>query len=142
MFFSISILAALFVQIAVVPLNDEQLRAAYSGQTHDSFYRWNIEEYGGVYFEETYHPDGRLDYVAGDVILTGFWQVTNGKICFQYNDTPLADGCFVVVNEGGCFYSYEIGLDGRPMGLARGEWWIRATIRGSDGQCSTPDLVS
>ena len=125
-----------------VLLNDEQLHLAYSGQTHVSYYRQNIETYGGVFFEESYHADGTLDYRAGEVTSAGFWQVANGKICFQYPGTPLADGCFVVVKEGGCFYSYEIGIDGRPIGLASGEWWIRATIEGSDGQCSTADLVS
>lgn len=123
-------------------LDDAGLREAYSGKTHLSFYRRHVEEYGGVYFEESYFPDGSLDYLAGGVTLKGVWRVANGRICFQYPETPLYSGCFVVAHDAGCYYSYEIGPDGNPMGLQTGEWWIRAHVKGTDPQCAAADLVS
>lgn len=138
----IALIAAVFAQSGPRIMNDAELVAAYAGKTHESFYRKNVEEYGGVYFEETYRADGTLAYIAGDVRTHGEWRVANKRICFYYPETPLSSGCFAVVNEGGCYYSYQIGDDGKPIGLARGEWWIRARIAGTDAQCSTPDLVS
>ena len=129
-------------QAEPVLLDDAGLIAAYSGATHLSFYRRHVEEYGGVYFEETYHPDGALDYRAGEVALTGFWQVANGRICFQYPESPLYAGCFVVAYDAGCYYSYQIGPDGEPFGLESGEWWIRAHVKGTKPDCAAADLVS
>ncbi len=140
----------LFALIAAAPvanaaprqLDDVGLVAAYAGKTHLSFYRRHVEEYGGKFFEESYSADGTLRYRAGDVALTGYWQVANGRICFQYPETPLNSGCFVVTYEGGCYYSYQIDEDGRPFGLSTGEWWIRAHIKGTKPDCAAADLVS
>lgn len=130
------------VQATPGPMDSSALKAAYSDQTHLSFYRRYIKEYGGVYFEEYYHPDGTLDYRAGEVTLTGFWRVSDGRICFDYIETPLSSGCFVVVHESGCYYSYEIGTDGKPIGLETGEWWIRAHIKGTNPECAAEDLIA
>lgn len=123
-------------------LNDAALRTAYGGQTHVSIYRHEVEEYGGQAFEETYHRDGTLDYQAGGVTLTGAWRVANGRICFDYPQTPLYGGCFIVAEDAGCYYSYQIGPDGAPVGLASGEWWIRAYIKGTAPDCAAPNLIS
>ncbi len=123
-------------------LGDAGLVAAYAGKTHLSFYRRHVEEYGGKYFEESYRADGTLSYEAGDVALTGYWQVAGGRICFQYPDTPLNSGCFVVTQEAGCYYSYQIGDNGEVFGLATGEWWIRAHVKGTKPDCAAADLVS
>ncbi len=123
-------------------LDDAGLQAAYAGKTHLSFYRRHVEAYGGKYFEESYSADGALQYRAGDVALTGYWQVANGRICFQYPDTPLNSGCFVVTYEAGCYYSYQINDDGEPFGLATGEWWIRAHVKGTKPDCAAADMVS
>lgn len=123
-------------------LDDAGLAAAYAGKTHLSFYRRHVEAYGGKYFEEAYRADGTLDYRAGDIALSGFWQVSNGRICFQYPETPLNSGCFVVAHEAGCYYSYQIGEDGEAIGLATGEWWIRAHVKGTKPDCAAADLVS
>lgn len=123
-------------------LNDAGLIDAYADKTHISFYRRYVEEYGGKYFVESYSADGTLRYRAGDVALSGFWQVANGRICFQYPDTPLYDGCFVVAYEAGCFYSYQVDENGEPFGLAAGEWWIRAHIEGTKPDCAAGDLLS
>ncbi len=130
--------------IAAAPrlLDDAGLVAAYAGKTHLSFYRRHVEAYGGKYFEETYRADGTLDYHAGDVALSGFWQVANGRICFQYPESPLNAGCFVVAHEAGCYYSYQIDEDGEPFGLSTGEWWIRAHVKGTKPDCAATDLVS
>jgi|GEM_PF-5120143 len=130
------------VQAAPRQLDDAGLIAAYADKTHLSFYRRYVEEYGGKYFEESYNADGTLRYRAGDVALNGFWQVANGRICFQYPDTPLYDGCFVVAYEAGCYYSYQVDENGEPFGLAAGEWWIRAHIKGTKPHCAATDLVS
>jgi len=135
-------IALVLAQAEIRVMTNAELLAAYSGQTHESFYRENVEEYGGVYFVETYHPDGTLDYIAGEMRNNGFWRVAGNRICFFYPETPLESGCFAVVNEAGCYYSYQIGDNGKPIGLSKGEWWIRAKIKGTDAQCSTPDLVS
>lgn len=123
-------------------LDNAGLVAAYAGKTHLSFYRRHVEEYGGKYFEESYSADGTLQYRAGDIALTGLWQVANGRICFQYPDTPLNSGCFIVTHEAGCYYSYQIDSDGNPFGLATGEWWIRAHVKGTKPNCAAADLVS
>ncbi len=123
-------------------LSDSELTAAYAGKTHVSFYRYPVEEYGGIYFEERYHVDGALDYRAGDLTLSGFWRVANGRICFEYPATPLNSGCFAVQFDAGCYYSYQIGDDGRPLGVAEGRWWIRAKIEGTNPDCAAADLVS
>jgi hypothetical protein len=123
-------------------MTDAELTVAYSGKIHESFYRYRVEEYGGVYFEEAYHADGTLDYRAGELTLTGFWRVANGRICFEYPATPLNSGCFVVVFEDGCYYSYQTNDSGEPEGLAEGRWWIRAKIKGTNPDCAAADLVS
>lgn len=123
-------------------LDDAALVAAYANKTHLSFYRRPVEEYGGLYFEETYYADGALDYYAGDVALKGFWSVANGRICFDYPETPLYAACFIVTEEGGCYYSYETDETGNAPGLSNGDWWIRAHIKGTKPQCAAGDLVS
>ena len=136
------VLAAAPVAAAPRLLNDAELVAAYAGKTHLSFYRRHVKEYGGKYFEESYRADGTLDYRAGDVALSGSWQAANGRICFQYPETPLNSGCFVVAHEAGCYYSYQIGENGEPIGLSTGEWWIRAHVKGTKPDCAAADLVS
>ena len=123
-------------------LDNAGLVAAYAGKTHLSFYRRHVEEYGGKYFEESYSADGTLHYRAGDIALTGLWQVAKGRICFQYPQSPLNSGCFIVAEEAGCYYSYQIDNDGKPFGLATGEWWIRAHVKGTKPDCAATDLVS
>lgn len=123
-------------------LDNAGLIAAYAGKTHLSFYRRYVEEYGGKYFEESYNPDGSLNYRAGDLALSGLWRVADGRICFEYPGSSLYGGCFVVTYEAGCYYSYEIGPDGAPMGFANGEWWIRAHVKGTKPDCAAGDLVS
>ncbi|MEM8771603.1 MAG: hypothetical protein AAGD92_08145 [Pseudomonadota bacterium] len=123
-------------------LDADALRKAYSGQTHESFYRYTIEEYGGVYFEETYFPDGSLTYRGGSLEVAGRWAVKGDQICFEYPETQLLPGCFVVAADAGCFYSYEVGRDGSRPAAPHERWWIRATIKGTDPQCATDDLVS
>ena len=135
-------LAAAPVGAAPRLLDDAELVAAYAGKTHLSFYRRYVEAYGGKYFEESYRADGELDYRAGDVGLSGLWQVANGRICFQYPETSLSSGCFVVTHDAGCYYSYQIGDDGEPIGLTTGEWWIRAHVKGTKPDCAAADLVS
>lgn len=123
-------------------LDDAGLVAAYAGKTHLSFYRRHVEEYGGKYFEESYMADGTLQYRGGDIALTGQWRVANGRICFQYPQTPLNSGCFIVTHEAGCYYSYQIDDNGQPFGRATGEWWIRAHVKGTRPDCAAADLVS
>ena len=123
-------------------LDDAGLVAAYADKTHLSFYRRHVEEYGGKYFEESYNADGSLIYRAGDIALTGIWRVSDGQICFEYPDSALYGGCFVVTYEAGCYYSYEIGQDGAPIGYSTGAWWIRAHIKGTRPDCAAGDLVS
>ncbi|MEO1252477.1 MAG: hypothetical protein AAFW81_09045 [Pseudomonadota bacterium] len=123
-------------------LDDAALRAAYADKTHISAYREDVPEYGGTYFVETYMSDGSLSYRAGGLDLVGAWRVENGIICFDYADTPLVPGCFVVIHEAGCYYSYQVDRTGRAIGLSEGDWWIRAYVEGTDPQCASAALVS
>ena len=127
---------------AQAPLSDANLRTAFAGKTHLSFYRRYIEGYGGVYFEETYYQDGTLSYQSGDVRAGGQWGVEGDVICFDYTAPFMVSGCFKVVHQNGCYYSYEIGPAGRAVGLEKGEWWIRSHIKGTDPACTHEGLIS
>ncbi|MEL6506931.1 MAG: hypothetical protein AAFR29_04805 [Pseudomonadota bacterium] len=123
-------------------LDDAGLRAAFAGKTHIGLYRRYLEAYGEQRFIETYTDNGNLQYTAGTLSISGTWTISAGKICFQYNSPEFLAGCFRVVADQGCYYSYEIFPSGRQAIPGRDPWWIRSHIDGTDPACAGPDLVS
>lgn len=123
-------------------LTDDQLRAAFSGKTHNGFYRRFLVPYGDQTFVETYAKDGTLSYTAGEIVASGSWQIDNKKICFTYDNPDFLPGCFYVTQIEGCYYSYETNTNFSDIVPGRDPWWIRSYIDGTSPDCADPELVS
>lgn len=129
-------------QGSVETLDDAGLRAAFAGKTHIGLYRRYLEAYGEQRFVEAYAADGTLQYTAGSLSISGTWSIASGKICFTYDSPAFLAGCFRVVADQGCYYSYEIFPSGRQTVPGRDPWWIRSHVDGTNPVCADPDLVS
>lgn len=127
---------------ALIPLEGETLKGAFSGKTMDGTYKIARQRTGTNQFTETFNSDGTADYFEGPIVDKGQWIVRGKLICFRY-DGALAGGisCFNVYQTGTCLYSYNpanIGQDGFPIN--NNLWSVKTVTRGDISSCG--DLIS
>ncbi len=113
------------------PLKAEELRAAFSGKTHDGFYRFERESIPTHSFSETTTADGRVTHIQGPETITGTWRIKGDQICYTYDDTWRRELCFDMYRVGNCYYHYIMTEAGRPIQA----WTARSHPRGEQPDC-------
>lgn len=116
----------------ITPLNEAELKAAFTNKTHlgtYSFSRPNIETFA---FEERTTADGKTRHQQGSRIDSGTWRVKANVICFNYDDWYAGvNHCFNIYKRGNCFYHYGLS----NFGLAGGSFTARSVHKGETPDC-------
>lgn len=114
-----------------VPLTADELRAAFQGQTHEGFYRFERETLPTHAFTETTFKDGRVKHVQGDETLYGRWEIMGSQICFSYDDVWFNHLCFDMYRIGNCYYHYLMTEGKRPIRV----WTAQSSLKGERPNC-------
>jgi len=116
-------------------LTADELRAVFSGKTHNgtySFLRSDIKTYA---FTETTFANGDVKHVQKtrdkELIDTGDWEIEDDTICYDYDDKRLRQACFRIYVVGNCYYHYQVSVQGFP---ASG-FSARSVIKGENPSC-------
>jgi len=123
-----------------IPLDEDNLIAAFSGKTHRGSYNFSRENIETFAFEETTSKDGKTRHTQGRKVDTGTWRVRHNVICFAYDNwegvDQGADGthraCFNVYTRGNCFYHYSVS---RESGRRGGYFTARTVHAGETPDC-------
>lgn len=95
-----------------LPLDEAELRAAFTDKTHIGSYNFRRRDIDTFAFEETTTSDGRTVHTHGDKTDRGTWRVLSNVICFEYVDWDGPGGihraCFNIFQKGNCYYHYAI----------------------------------
>jgi len=67
------------------PLNEAELRAAFTGKKHLGSYNFLNHGISSYAFEETTGADGSIKHVQDGRIDTGKWKITKNVICYDYD---------------------------------------------------------
>ncbi|WP_298912812.1 hypothetical protein [uncultured Algimonas sp.] len=96
------------------PLDEEALRAAFSGQTHLGTYNFKRPEIDTFSFRETTSANGTTRHYHGDKIDTGTWRIMSNVICFTYDNWNggIHRACFNIFQRGNCYYHYALNQNG------------------------------
>lgn len=113
------------------PLGSDELRAAFLGQTHVGFYRFDSANIPTRNFSETTFKNGRVEHTQGDEVLTGQWIIAKNQICFTYDNVWQNQLCFDMYRVGNCYYHYLATQGQRPMKL----WTARSSLKGESPDC-------
>lgn len=118
-----------------LPLNEEELIAAFSDQTHRGTYTFQRPNIDTFAFEETTSSDGRTRHIHGDAVDVGTWRVMANVICFRYENYDGGEhrACFNIYKRGNCYYHY--GLNG---GMRGGSFTARSVHAGDIPECEPP----
>lgn len=117
-------------------LDETDLKAVFSGQTHVGSYNFlsrNIQTYS---FEETTQTDGRTVHTQGTRVDTGDWTIKSDRICYDYDDPALQAACFRIYQRGNCYYHYQVSM----MGQSVYGFTARTVIKGETPDCE-PSFV-
>lgn len=113
------------------PLKAGELNAAFKGQTHSGFYRFERETLPTHKFEETTAKDGGVKHVQGKEVLTGQWSVEGDQLCFIYNEVWSRQLCFNIYRVGNCYYHYLMSEGDQPIRA----WTARSSLKGERPNC-------
>jgi len=102
------------------PLGEQELLAAFSGQTHRGTYNFKRVDIETFAFTETTSADGTTHHRHGDKIDIGTWRVKRNVICFVYEDwdNGVNQHCFNVFKRGNCFYHFGLRSGSGGLGGA------------------------
>lgn len=120
-----------------LPLNEDQLRAAFSDKTHRGTYNFKRPNIDSFAFVETTKSDGTTRHTHGDKVDVGTWKVMANVICFHYTnwDGGTHDACFNVFQKGNCYYHY-----GLNSGFGGGSFTARSVHAGEVPECEPPSV--
>ena len=96
-------------------MTTEELTQVFKGKKHLGTYNFLTRDITSFAFEETTAADGSIRHVQEDKIDTGQWKITNGTICYNYDDPALRQACFKIYPRGNCYYHYQVSTEGRPQ---------------------------
>ncbi|MEL6687003.1 MAG: hypothetical protein AAFP97_05225 [Pseudomonadota bacterium] len=118
-----------------LPLNEAELRAAFSDKTHRGTYTFSRPNIDTFAFEETTTSDGRTVHKHGDAVDTGTWRVMANVICFRYENYNggIHNACFNIYKRGNCFYHY-----GLNSAFGGGDFTARSVHEGEIPECEPP----
>ena len=117
--------------IGNTPLQSGELRAAFLGQTHVGFYRFDSANIPTRSFSETTFKNGRVEHTQGGEVLTGQWVIRKNQICYTYDNVWQSQLCFDMYRVGNCYYHYLATQGPRPMKL----WTARSSLKGESPDC-------
>ena len=118
-----------------VPLNEDQLRAAFTDKTHRGTYNFKRAEIDTFAFAERTTADGRTRHVHGDKVDVGSWRIRDTVICFEYEEWTESSNhiaCFNIYRRGNCYYHYALRYRGFGVG---GEFTARSVHEGDVPDC-------
>ena len=107
----------------------------FKGRTHEGAYGFSREGKPSRYYTETHHADGRTTYFDNGETDTGVWLIVENKLCFIYDSSELAGGCFRVYRVKNCFYFYSDDIIEQSDELDRDYWTARSVKKGETPQC-------
>lgn len=113
------------------PLTSDELRAAFFGQTHAGFYRFEREAMPTHRFSETTFTDGRVEHVQGEEVLGGTWAIIGDQMCYTYENVWHRRLCFDIYRVGNCYYHYLMTEGDRVMRV----WTARSSLKGETPNC-------
>ncbi|MGJ8563784.1 MAG: hypothetical protein ACSHXY_09550 [Alphaproteobacteria bacterium] len=113
------------------PLTDKALVSAFSGITHDGFYRYEQKETVPQRFVETTSEAGAVKHVQGEETMTGTWDVKGDRICYTYDYNKLRPLCYDIYRVGNCYY-HVLMTSGSQR---RGVWTAQSSPKGERPSC-------
>ena len=116
-------------------LSGEEIRAEFSGQTHEGAYNFNAFGQAGNSYVETHLKDGSAFYKEQGFANRGVWFVSDETLCFVYEGDMMGGGCFRVYKVENCYYFYSDQFEERSDELDRDYWTARSVRQNETPQC-------
>jgi len=113
----------------------DDLKAAFSGQTHSGAYNFTPKGEPTRFYEERHNKEGTVTYSEGSDLETGIWRVFKDNLCYLYDSQDMPGGCFRVYRVKNCYYFYSDTLIERDDELDQDYWTARSTLNGELPQC-------
>ncbi len=116
-------------------LAGDEIKAEFSGQTHEGAYNFNAGGQARNNYVETHQKDGRTIYKEQGFANRGVWFVSNETLCFVYDNDMMGGGCFRVYKVENCYYFYSDQFEERTDELDRNYWTARSVRQGEVPKC-------
>ena len=116
-------------------VSGDELRASFSGQTHDGAYNFSTTGEPGQHYEESHAPGGDVLYSERGTTADGLWDIYKDTLCYAYTNTHMTGGCFRVYRVANCYYFYSAQITEAKDEINRDYWTARSVIKGETPEC-------